>query len=301
MEAEHLDGFAQPQQPVIGQRSGTVAAQRGVDHVQVGAQLVGRPVRRQRCGRRRPGDPAEDAVRGAGQPARDAVQRPPVGLVGTEGGVVPRGLRQGVERRRGGDQPVGHRQLVAQRHELVEVVGQRRLGLPGGGPPQRIGGDEGVAVAVATDPGAGQQHRPAQQAGVRPALVERTPQFGVDGGDDLEQRQVVVAQRLVDLVLQAQPGQPQQRRLPEREHRAPQLRRPPVVVELASGRTVALPDELGDVPLDLRDRLAPDLGRVRGDHRADQGAGQLTGHDVGRQVGRVDQRHGRGQTAGLRR
>ena len=58
--------------------------------------------------------------------------------------------------------------------------------------------------------------------------------------DDVEQRQLVVPQRLVDLVLQPQPGQPQQRRLPEREHRAPQLRRPLVVVDLAGGRAVAL-------------------------------------------------------------
>ncbi len=111
-----------------------------------------------------------------------------------------------VELGRRGDQPVGHRQLVAQRLELVEVVGERRLGLPAGGPPQRVGGDERVAVAVAADPGAGQQHGPGQQAGVGPALVQRAAQLGVDGRDDLEQGQVVVAQRLVDLVDAAAAG-----------------------------------------------------------------------------------------------
>ena len=206
-----------------------------------------------------------------------------------------------VELRGRGDQPVGHRQLVAQRLQLPEVVAQRRLGLPAGGPAQRVGGDERVAVAVAADPGAGQQHRPGQQPGVGPALVQRAAQLGVDRRDDLEQRQVVVAQRLVDLVLQPQPGQPQQRRLPEGEHRAPQLRRPRGVVDLAAGGPVPLPDQVGDVPLHLRDGPAAHLGRVGGDDGADQRAGQLPGDDVGLEVGLVEQLHRRGQAAGLRR
>ena len=40
VEAEDLDRLAQPQQPVVGERAGAVAAQRGVDDVEVGAQLV---------------------------------------------------------------------------------------------------------------------------------------------------------------------------------------------------------------------------------------------------------------------
>jgi hypothetical protein len=41
VEAEDLDGLAQAQQPVVGERTGTVAAQRGVDDIEVGAQFVG--------------------------------------------------------------------------------------------------------------------------------------------------------------------------------------------------------------------------------------------------------------------
>ena len=178
---------------------------------------------------------------------------------------------------------------------------QRGLGLPRGGPAQRVGGDERVAVAVTADPRAGQQHGPAQQTRVGPALVEGPAQLGVESGHDVEQRQLVVAQRLVDLVLQPQPGQPQQRRLPEREDRAPQLPRPLVDVGLAEGGPVAGADEVGDVPLHLRDRLPAHLGRVGGDHRAHQGAGQLPGHDVVGQVGLVEQRERGRQAALLRR
>ena len=188
-------------------------------------------------------------MRGGRQPGRDAAQRAPVGLVGAERGVVPRVVGEGVQLPGRRDQPVGHRQLAAQRLQLPEVVPDRRRGLPVGGPAQRVGGDERVAVAVAADPGPRQQHRPGQQPGVGPALVESLPELGVDGRDDVEQRQLVVAQRLVDLVRQAQPGQPQQRRLPERQHRAPQLPRPLLVVALAGRGPVPLADQVGDLPL----------------------------------------------------
>jgi hypothetical protein len=64
-----------------------------------------------------------------------------------------------------------------------------------------------------------------------------------------------------------------------------QLRRPPGLVDLAAGRAIPLPDEIADVPLDLRDGPPAHLGGVRGDDRADKGAGQLAGDDVAREVG----------------
>jgi hypothetical protein len=39
VEAEDLDGLPQPGQPVVGQRTGAVGAQRGVDRGEVGLQL----------------------------------------------------------------------------------------------------------------------------------------------------------------------------------------------------------------------------------------------------------------------
>ena len=301
VEAEHLHRLAQPEQPVVGQRPGAVAAQRGVDDVEVGAQLVGRVVGRQLDVDVRPGDdPAEDLRRRRGQPRRDPVQRPAIGLVGAERGVVAGGLGEVVELRRRGDQPVGHRQLVAQQLELAQVVAERRLGLAGGGPPQRVGRDERVAVAVAADPGAGQQHGPGKQAGVGPALVQRPAELGVERGDDVEQGQVVVPQRLVDLVGQPQPRQPEQRGLPEGEHRPPELGRPLGIVDLPHRRAVALADELADLPLDVGDRLAAHLGRVRGDDGADERPGELPRDDVGRQVGLVQQLERGGEAALLR-
>jgi hypothetical protein len=177
----------------------------------------------------------------------------------------------------------------------------RGLGLPAGRTAQRVGGDERVAVAIAADPGTGQQHRPGQQPRLRPALVQGPAQLRVDGGDDVEERELVVAQRLVDLVLQPQPGQPEEGRLPEGQHRAPQLRRPLVLVELTLRRPVALPEQVGDLALHLEDRPAPHLGGVRGHHGAHQRAGELPGHHVGGELGLVEQREGGGQAALLRR
>ena len=129
--------------------------------------------------------------------------------------------------------------------------------------------------------------------------AQRAAELGVERGDDVEERQLVVAQRFVDLVLQAQPGQSQQRRLPEREHRAPSSP-DHGLVDLAGRGPIALPDQLGDLPLDLEDRLAPDLGGMRGHDRADQRAGQLPGDDVRVEVGVLEQPE-RGREAALLR
>ena len=117
-----------------------------------------------------------------------------------------------------------------------------------------------------------------QQVGVRPALAQRTAQLGVDLRHDLEQREVVVAQRLLDLVGQPQPAQPQQRGLPQGEDLAPQVRRPGALVDVEA---TALLQQVADLLLHLGDRLAPHLGGVRGDDGHDQRPGQLTGDDVG--------------------
>ena len=97
MEAEDLDGLAQPAQPVVGQRAGAVAAQRRVDDVEVGAQLVRGVVARQLRVRRRAGHPAEHGRAVAHSRSDDPAERPPVGLVGAERRVVAGGLGQPVE------------------------------------------------------------------------------------------------------------------------------------------------------------------------------------------------------------
>ena len=301
VEAEDVDGAAQPGQPVVGQGPRTVAAQRGVDRVELGQQLgrgrVGRPLDPRRGARHR----AEHLLGGRAQPGVDAVERPPVGLVGAERRPVARGLGQRGELGGRGDQPVGHRQLDRQPRHLGQVVAQRGLGLPGGGPAQRVGGDERVAVPVAADPRTRSQQRPLEQRHPGPALPQRRAQLRVQRGHHLEQRQLVVAQRLVDLVGQPEPRQPQQRGLPQREHRPPEPGRPLPLVELARRGAVPLAHQLGDLLLHRRDRRAAHLGGVRGDHRAHQRTGQLAGHHLRVEVGLLQQPEGRGEAALLRR
>ena len=176
VEAEHLDGLAQPQQPVVGQRAGAVAAQRRVDDVEVGAQLVGRRRRAAAAASGAgPGHPAEHR-RAPWRPAGRRCRRAPGGRARRRGTASrrrrPRPARSSSCGRR--DQPVGHRQLVAQRaRSSARWWPSAVVGLPAGGPAQRVGGDERVAVAVAADPRAGQQHRPAaagrRRASARPA------------------------------------------------------------------------------------------------------------------------------------
>jgi hypothetical protein len=84
VEPEDLDGLAQPQQPVVGERTRPVAAQRRVDHVEVGAQLVWVAVGRQLGLRRQLGPGPEHPGRRGDQPVGDSAQRPAVGLVGAE-------------------------------------------------------------------------------------------------------------------------------------------------------------------------------------------------------------------------
>ena len=225
------------------------------------------------------------ALRGGGQPRGDAVERPPVGLVGAERRVVagrPRRARRapavGVISRSDIDSSsrsaVSSARWWASAVSACRVVARRSAsavtnGLPSRSPPIQ---EPGSSIG------------PAQQPGVGPALVQRAAQLGVDRRDDVEQRQLVVAQRLVDLVLQPQPGQPQQRRLPEGEHRAPQLGRPrasstspPAARSRCRIRSVTCRCTCEIV-------LPPHLGGVRGDDRADQRAGQLAGDDVGVEV-----------------
>ena len=159
------------------------------------------------------------------RPAGRRCRAAPGGRARRRGTVSRRGRRRPARRgRRGRDQPVGHRQLVRSASSSWRWCAERGAPPAGGGRAQRVGGDERVAVAVAADPGAGQQHRP-RAAGRRRASARPAParSSALIARDDVEKRQLVVAQRLVDLVLEPQPGQPQQRRLPEREHRAPQL------------------------------------------------------------------------------
>ena len=229
----------------------------------------------------------------------DDPQGAPVRFVGARGLVA----RVGQRRQLVADvnQPRRHRQFLLERGDFGEVVRERGVGSAGGGQPDDVGGDVRVAVAVAADPGPGPQDRLLEQVGVRPAGPQRRPHLGVDLRDDLEERRRVIAQSRLDLVLNLQPGQPDQCGLPERQDVAAQFGFDVAAVVGVRMAMQAQPHQLGDAVLGVEDGAATGFGRMRGDHRRHQCTGQCFGHGRGVQVGRVEFAVGGGQAAVLRR
>ncbi len=164
-------------------------------------------------------------------------------------------------------------QMVRQRNRRLRAV--RVL--------QRVGPDEGIAVAVAADPRAHDQKRgndrPVPE--VARALVL---QIGVKPGDLVEKCVPVVGDTVVDLVLHLQLGQPQHRGLPQREHLPiqPLLHGVPLTGrDLHRGKlvrcqraAVAPLKQADDLPFAGEDALALHLGRMRGQHGAHQRIGK---------------------------
>ena len=150
-----------------------------------------------------------------------AAQRPAVRLVGAERRVVADASASASSAAGRRDQPRRHRQL-------------------GGQPAQRRRGGARIAVAALRRSGQAATsavtnglpsrsppiHEPmritrrAVVVDVRPPRRPLALDVDLQVVDRIEQRQVVVAQLLVDLVAHPQPRQPQDRRLPQRQHAA---------------------------------------------------------------------------------
>ena len=107
--------------------------------------------------------------------------------------------------------------------QFLEVVRQRGVRRAAGGQADHLGGDVRIAVAVAADPRARPQDGLLEHVRFGPAGLQRRPDLGVDLRDDVEERRRVVPQPGFDLVLNLQPGQPDQRGLPQHQDVAAQL------------------------------------------------------------------------------
>ena len=166
-----------------------------------------------------------------------------------------------------------HRQLAAQLVHLGQVEAQHRLALARQRHAQGRGADVRVAVAVAADPVAHAEERRDLEAGQVPFDLR------IELRDLAQEGALVVAERVVDLVGDAQLGGAQQAGLPQLRDAGAQRG----LVLGALGlvvQAVAPADQLGHRALGVQHALALHLGRVRGQHRRQIGVLQHLG-DLG--------------------
>ena len=155
VKPEDVHGFPQPGQPVVGQHRAAVSAQGSIDDVEVGQQLGRRLVALQAEVEFMFGLAVEDLGRCCGEAPMDDTQRAAVRLVGA--GRLVAQIGQCGQLVADLHQPRGHRQFLFERGDFDEVVLQRGVGGATRRQPDHLGGDVGIAVAVAADPRAGAQ------------------------------------------------------------------------------------------------------------------------------------------------
>ena len=182
---------------------------------------------------------------------------------------VGRTLGQGLHLGRDAAEHGRHRQLTAQVVQLGQVVANGHVGLALQGQLQSLGGDIGVAVAIAANPLAHAQKR-------RHALLARQAQVcfqvAIQAGNFGQERALVVAQGVVDFIGHGEFGKTQQAGLPElRDARFDQSL---VALELARQQHLALGQQAGDGALGVQNAFALHLGGVGGEHWADVALGQ---------------------------
>lgn len=274
--------------------------ERFLDGAKVGKELLGRPVRVLRRHRMARGLAAGEFVQRGGQARIHAGEGAAVGLVLAVLAHVGRTLGQRLHFHGHVDQRGRERQLAAEVVHLGEVVAQRQLALPAQCVLERLGGDVGVAVAVAADPLAHAQEGRDRRCVA--ALRQRLLEVGVHARDLAQEGGLVVAQRVLDLVGHGELGEAQQARLPDLRDADAHLRF--VVGELerrervlgsrigalAQLDLVARGKQLRDGTLRVEDALALHFGRVRGEHGRHIAVGQRGNDLVGLHAGLADAR-----------
>ena len=208
---------------------------------------------------------------GRRQPRIDAGDRETIRLAAPVRRGVGRALRQRTQLL--GD--VGEMRRDRQLGSRAHAARPDRTAAPGSTaacsvPRMHVGGDEGIAVAVAADPASHAQERGELARRRFADLLEPVFQRA-DQPRHLAQEGVIVERQAVgDLVEHGELGPAQQIGLPQRQHRAAQL----LVACCGLLRASAARARGGragcDLHLAVHGALAADLGRMRGQHRADQ-------------------------------
>ncbi len=125
----------------------------------------------------------------------------------------------------------------------------------------------GVAVAIAADPAPHAQERRHPRRALRPHRCELVLDVRVELGQLAQERVLVIGEPVLDLVRNGEPNRPQDARLPQRQHVAPDL----FLVSLELGRrelhAVALEQEPRELALAVEHGASLHLGGMRGEHR----------------------------------
>ena len=299
VEAEYVDRPLQRPQAPARQDRRAVALQRPGDRVEIGRQLFDARVSRRVSQRMTQGDDVIEVARRLGEARIHAGDGAPIGLV------LP--LRRGVvgavgERVQFLADPHelgGQRQLAAELMQLVEIVAERAGALQSRGLVKHARGHIGIAVAVAANPRAdAQEGRDPLPGRARALLGERVRDDAVEPRQFTEERVIVIGEAIGHLVDYGQAGLTQHVGAPQDENGPAQ----PLFVErqrrLVAVGALAGVEQFGDFQLAGQRALAPDLGRMGGQHRAHQRAleegaerSRLDAH-LARALKRVGQRAG---------
>jgi hypothetical protein len=167
----------------------------------------------------------------------------------------------------------GQGEFGAQCVNRVEIVAQHCLRRPREGKLERLGADEGIAVAVAADPGAGAQEarRPPPQRPL-PSRIERR-QYG-------KEYVAQIGQSGVDLVGDIEPLAAQRPGLPKERDTGEYRLLDQLAVGGFGAAGVPLAHQLGDAVPVIDHALAPHFGGMGGQHRHDQRALEKGGDGV---------------------
>ncbi|MGX1321105.1 hypothetical protein AB7M17_004558 [Bradyrhizobium sp. USDA 377] len=271
----------------ISERCSTVEIGLQLPHALVRPTLADRPARDfdlERFGRR-------------GQARIDAGDREAIRLAAPVRRGVRRALRQRAQLLRDVGEMGCDRQLRAEDVQLVQI----ELHHPARLQPQRaahdIGGDEGIAVAVAADPAAHAQER-GKLAHRLLALFQPVLQH-VDQPRHLAQEGVVVERQAVaDLVEHGELGPAEQIGLPQCQHLATELLVAGGGLVRGQRDALAAIEQAGDLHFAVHGALAADLGRMRGQDRADERGLEEVAELVGADARRLGMRQRFRQHAG---
>jgi cell pole-organizing protein PopZ len=154
--------------------------------------------------------------------------------------------------------------------DLAQIKVESGNRLPAQAFTQHLGGDEGIAVAVATDPRADPEEVGQCPLLARKGLPKLVFELAVEARQFNEESLVEVADAVLDLVDHRQARRTHHARPPQRQHRTAQGDL--VVGEFArrQAQPIAVVEQAPDFVLTEENALATDLGRMGGQHWRDQ-------------------------------